>query len=46
MKHSFNIIKLLAALVLIIGLNSCSTNKKSLGKCRGLKALPKIHKRK
>jgi hypothetical protein len=42
MKHSFNIIRLLVALILLMGLFSCATNTNGLVKhgCRGIKAHP------
>jgi hypothetical protein len=46
MKHSFNIIKLMVAIILLMGLFSCAANTNGLVKhgCRGIKAHPHYKK--
>jgi hypothetical protein len=47
MKHSLSILKLMAALILLMGLFSCASNTNGLVKhgCRGIKAHPHYKKR-
>jgi hypothetical protein len=47
MKHSLSILKLMVAIILLMGLFSCASNTNGLVKhgCRGIKAHPHYKKR-